>query len=105
MIGIKFLFTFIQVAAYVAIAALIVLVFFFVVTWAFRLLFTGFKVGLSDHWSWFRGLLPRRKKEPEFTGWYDVLDPKDNVTVVCQTRNPTFFIEKGYIVKEVYHES
>lgn len=103
MIGLKFLFTFIQVAAYVAVAALIILAFFFVVTWALRLLFTGFKVGLSDHWSWFRGLFPSRNGKT-FTGQYEVFSPDDNITVICITKKPDYWISRGYIVKEIYNE-
>lgn len=104
MIGLKFLMTFVTAAIYFAVAMALVLFFFFVVTWALRLLANGFRVGLFDHWSWFRGFVSIRKKKV-FTGQYEVLSPDDNVTVVCTTENPEYWVNRGYIVKEVYHES
>lgn len=97
MIGIKLLLSLAQVGAYIAVAGLLVLLFFFVVTWSFRLVVEGFRVGLRNHWQWFRGLFPRRKT------WklYIVRDKGEFVTT---TSDPQAWISNGYEVTEIKNE-
>jgi hypothetical protein len=62
VIGLKFLLMFGKVAIAVALAAFIVFVFFAVVTYALRFLFSGFKWTIQDHWEWIKSMRPRRRK-------------------------------------------
>lgn len=101
MIGLKFLMTFFTAAMYFAVAMALVLLFFFVVTWAIRLLVEGFRIGLSDHWKWFRGYLPRRKAKPERELTLALVSPIDHKLIQLISEDDRDFWEKrGFIVMD-----
>ena len=63
MIGIKFLLMFLKVTASVVVGLGLALLFLFVVSYALRFFFEGFRWGVHDHWKWFRGLFVWSRKE------------------------------------------
>lgn len=97
MIGIKFLFTFVQVALYFAVAMLLVYLFFVVVTYAIRFLVSGFKWSLQDHWDWVKTMTPRRKKTKSFV--YKVTNPDGKYVGLFE--DPEFWASRGYEIEQV----